>query len=156
MMRSLFKRIAIGCVVVLVGIQFFRPAKNIASAGTSPNEITSLYATSPEVKAILAKACYDCHSDNTRYPWYAELQPVSWWLGNHIKDGKRHLNFSQFGTYPSKRAKKKLEEVVEETKKRGMPMTSYTLIHREAKLTDAEIAAIVAWADAAQAQVPAR
>jgi len=149
------KKIGLGLLVIVIGIQFIRPAKNLSAATPGPNDITVQHPTSPEVKAVLAKACYDCHSDNTRYPWYAEVQPVGWWLANHVKDGKRHLNFSQFGTYTAKRAGKKLKDVVEETKEKKMPMSSYTLIHTDAKLTPAEIAAVTAWAESVRATIPA-
>lgn len=151
----MIKKICLGLIVVFIGIQFIHPTKNLSAVSPGPNDITTRHATSPEVKAILAKACDDCHSDNTRYPWYAKVQPVSWWLAGHVNDGKRHLNFSQFGTYTAKRARKKLEETVDQTKKHEMPLFSYTLIHREAKLTDAEIAALSAWADAIRATIPA-
>ncbi len=155
-MSSLMKKIGGGMVVVLIAIQFIRPAKNVSSGAADPNDITAQHATSPEVKVILAKACYDCHSDNTRYPWYAEVQPVGWWLANHVKDGKRYLNFSQFGSYSSKRANKRMRDVVKLTKKHTMPMASYTLIHRDAKLTDEEIATLAAWADSVRATIPAQ
>jgi len=133
-------------------IQFFRPAKNLSAAQpfTGANEITTLHSASPEVKQILATACYDCHSNQTRYPWYSEVQPVAWWLANHINDGKRHLNFSEFGTYTTKRKMKKLEEICDEVKDHGMPLKSYLLVHRDAKLTDAQIAALCQWAQGAQ------
>jgi len=150
------KKLMLGLVVVLVAIQFFRPGKNLGPAEPGPNHIVSLYATPPAIKATLAKACYDCHSDRTRYPWYAEVQPVAWWLASHIKDGKRHLNFSQFGTYPPKRADHKLESAVLEIRDEGMPLWSYTAIHREANLTEAESAALTAWMEGVRQQLPAQ
>ena len=119
-------KLLLALAALLLVIQVFRPAKNLAAAEpfTGPNEITVLHPASPEVKQILAVACYDCHSNRTRYPWYAEVQPVSWWLANHIRDGKRHLNFSEFGTYNAKRQAKKLDEIVDEVKDHGMPLSS--------------------------------
>lgn len=135
--------------LVLVVIQVIRPAKNISAAEpfTGKNEITALHPASAEVKRILVTACYDCHSNNTRYPWYADLQPVGWWLANHVKEGKRHLNFSEFGAYTAKRQAKKLEDICDELKDRGMPLKSYTLVHRDAQLTAAQIAAVSEWAE---------
>ena len=147
------KKILLGVLVVLVAIQFIRPAKNLGAAEPGPNDITVLHPTSLEVKAILARACYDCHSDRTRYPWYAEVQPVGWWLAWHVKEGKRHLNFSQFGVYPGTRASRKLTQLMEETKDEGMPLPSYTWIHRDAKLTDAQIATVCDWAEALQEKI---
>ena len=154
MKSPLVKKIGLGCVFVLVIIQFIRPAKNIASTGPGPNDITVLHPTSPEVTAILAKACYDCHSDNTRYPWYAEVQPVGWWLADHVNDGKHELNFSEFGAYPPARAVRKLKGIDRMLQKHRMPLTSYTLIHRDAVLTPEESDALIKWADAVRATIP--
>lgn len=154
MRRSLVKKIALGGVFALAIIQFVRPAKNIAATGPGPNDITVLHPTSPEVTAILAKACYDCHSDRTRYPWYAEVQPVGWWLAHHVKEGKRELNFSEFGAYAPARAARKLKAVDRMLNKNAMPLTSYTLIHRDAVLTPAEAKALIDWADAVRESLP--
>ena len=131
----------------LVVIQFFRPAKNEA-AGPFENDISSAYPTSPEVQIILNKACADCHSNNTVYPWYAEVQPVAWWLSKHVKDGKRHLNFSEFLRYPAARQYHKLEEVTEMVEEGEMPLSSYTLAHRDARLSAAERKLIIDWSRA--------
>lgn len=145
-------KILLALAVILVVIQAIRPAKNLSAAEpfTGRNEITVLHPASAEVKQILAVACYDCHSNRTRYPWYAEVQPVGWWLARHVKDGRRHLNFSEFGAYPAKRQAKKLQEVVDELKDREMPLKSYTLTHADARLTGEQVAALSAWAQAAQ------
>ena len=142
-------KILLGLAAIFLVLQAFRPAKNLSPAApfSGKNDITALHPTPVAVKTILERSCYDCHSDNTRYPWYAEIQPVGWWLQWHINDGRRHLNFAQFAKYPTKRAGKKMDEVIDETRDRGMPLPSYTLIHRGAKLTDAEIAALADWAE---------
>ena len=95
-------KILLGLAVVFLVIQFIRPAKNLsaATAFAGPADITVLHPPSPAVRQILAESCYDCHSNHTRYPWYAEIQPVSWWLAHHIKEGRRELNFSEFGNFP--------------------------------------------------------
>ena len=100
------------------------------------------------------QACYDCHSDNTRYPWYAEVQPVGWWLAEHIKDGKRGLNFSEFGDYTPKRAVRKLQGIDHMLEKNKMPLASYRLIHRDANLTSGEITTLKNWADSVRASIP--
>src|SRR5947209_6859367 len=97
-MKRIFKKILWILLILLIAIQFIRPAKN-KSEGLSPNDISTKYPVPDSIKAILKVACNDCHTNNTRYPWYAEIQPVAWWLSNHIKDGKRGLNFSEFTTY---------------------------------------------------------
>ena len=88
-----------------------------------------------QVRQILKTSCYDCHSNNTVYPWYAAIQPVSLLLADHIKDGKAELNFSEFGTYSLRRQYRKLEEIGEQVKEGEMPLTSYSIIHTNAKLS---------------------
>lgn len=141
------KKIGLGLLVVLVIIQFVRPTRNI-STGESPNEITKFYAVHAEVHAVLKKSCYDCHSNNTEYPWYTNIQPVGLWLQSHVNEGKGELNFSEFGTYEQKKAKHKFEEIEEVVGEGEMPLSSYTLIHRDTKLTPEQSSTIAAWASA--------
>ena len=84
-------------IAAIILIQFIQPARN-KSGQVLPTDITRMVTIPAEVKAILEVACYDCHSNNTRYPWYANIQPGGWWLANHIKKGKKELNFSEFGS----------------------------------------------------------
>lgn len=98
-------------------IQFIRPSKN-KSKQIEANDISAKYAISENVQNILKTSCYDCHSNNTAYPWYAEIQPVGWWLNNHIKDGKDALNFSEFLSYPIRRQYHKLDDINKQIKKR--------------------------------------
>lgn len=143
---KLFKKILLVLLIVFIGIQFVRPAKNV-STDKSKN-IKNLYAVSTEVETILTKACNDCHTNNTVYPWYASVQPVTWWLDDHIKEGKKHLNFDEYTTYSLRKQFHKMEEVVEQVKEKEMPLDSYTWIHRDAKLSDAERATLTTWAQA--------
>ncbi len=151
----LVRRILLGLAVIFAAIQLVRPARNVSSAPPGPDDISVVHPPPPAVKAVLDRACYDCHSDNTRYPWYANVQPVGWLLAHHVNDGKRDLNFSHFGEYPPSRAARKLTKTMEETERHEMPLWSYTLIHRDARLGPADIAAVSAWARAARAQVNA-
>ena len=80
-------------------------------------------------------ACYDCHSNKSVYPWYTYTQPIGWFVKNHIEEGKEHLNFSEFGSYTAEKQAHKLEECYELIEKGEMPLSSYTLIHKEAVLT---------------------
>ena len=125
--------------------QFFRPARN-EGVLRGPNHIATVYPVPEPVENILQKACYDCHSNHTRYPWYANIQPTGWWLSHHIKEGKEHLNFSEFASLPEAKRAHKLEEVMEQIEKGEMPLTSYTLIHRDANLTAAEKQTLIEWA----------
>ena len=142
--------------VLLVGAQFVRPAKNISTAAPGPDDLTVLRPPPAEVQAVLERACFDCHSNHTRYPWYAEIQPVGWWLADHVKEGKAHLNFSTFGTYPTKRQSRKLEELIEEVEEGKMPLGSYKLTHADARLTPAEIKALTDWAASVRENLPTK
>jgi hypothetical protein len=140
------KRILLILLAVLVLIQFIRPARN-ENPGAQPASIMAIYEAPPQVQHILAKACYDCHSNNTRYPWYTNIQPVGWWLQHHVDEGKRELNFDEFRKYNTGKQAKKLHQTVGLVKKGLMPLPSYTWIHTDAKLGDAERRALSGWAD---------
>ena len=99
-----------------------------------------------DVLLVLKTACYDCHSNNTVYPWYNTIQPIAWWLNRHVVEGKQHLDFSDIGNYTAKKAKHKLDEVAEVLEKDEMPLFSYTIIHRNAKLNDAQKQLLINWA----------
>lgn len=148
----MLRKILIGLLVVLVIIQFIRPERNVASA-MSANDISTKYTVPDDVNKVLQKACNDCHSNNTVYPWYSNIQPVGWWLQNHVNEGKEELNFSEFASYKNKKAAHKLEEVVELVEEGEMPLESYTIVHKEAKLTNEEKATLVAWAKALHQQI---
>lgn len=142
----MIRKILIGLLITLVLIQFIRPAKN-QSLELSANDISHVYAVPPAINDIFKKSCNDCHSNNTVYPWYSNLQPVAWWLENHVNDGKRHFNFSEFASYTQKKQHHKLEEFIEMVKEEEMPFNSYTWLHKEAILSTEEKLAISSWAD---------
>ena len=140
----MLKKILYGLGILFVLLQFVRPDKNI-SEGKSANHIGNKYAVPANVEAILQKACYDCHSNNTRYPWYINIQPVGLWMGQHVKEAKGELNFDEFLTYSPKKAKHKLEESIDAVKEGWMPLDSYTWMHKEAILTAEEKTALTEW-----------
>jgi len=140
------KKIVFVLLIILIVIQFFHPARNKAE-GEQPNKVSTLYPVSSEVKSILDKACMDCHSNNTAYPWYSKIQPVDWWMTHHVNEGKRELNFDEFATYNLRRQYHKLEEVMKQVKDNEMPISSYTWIHKDAILTTAEQNGLINWAD---------
>ncbi|MEP2026185.1 heme-binding domain-containing protein, partial [Reichenbachiella sp.] len=94
---------------------------------------------------IIKTSCYDCHSYHTKYPWYTNVAPLSWWIGDHIEEGREHFNLSEWGAYSEKKALHKLEEFYEEVEEGEMPLTSYTLIHGEASLSDEQVKKLVTW-----------
>jgi len=147
MLKKILKRTFQLLLVAFIVIQFFRPEKNRAE-GISNNDISKLYPVPEDVQTILKTSCYDCHSNNTVYPWYAEVQPVAWWLNDHIKDGKKDLNFNEFASYSIRRQYKKLEEINELVKENEMPLDSYLWIHKDAKLNEQQKLAIANWVTA--------
>lgn len=136
-------------LIVLAGalllIQLYRPAKNDGPLN-NPADIATAYPVPHEVMTVLHKACYDCHSNHTKYPWYNTVQPVASWLADHVDEGKDELNFSEFGNFKTKRKLKKLKEIVHEVEEGDMPLNSYTWLHGEARLTVQEKQMLIDWA----------
>lgn len=128
-------------LLAIVILQAFRPEKN--SSPQSP-----LRSAPADIRTILETSCYDCHSNATRYPWYAEIQPVGWWLADHIREGKREVNFSEFDAYPARRRYRKYQEITEQVTQGEMPLASYLWLHHDAKLTHDQITRIAGWAEA--------
>jgi len=133
---------------LLLVIQFFRPDTSVPNVYPS-RDIRNMLQPPADVTSILETACYDCHSYETRYPWYNQIAPVSWWLANHVREGREHLNFNTFGTLPAEDRAHALEEIVETVEKGEMPLDSYTWTHADARLSDAQRATLVAWAKGA-------
>jgi hypothetical protein len=151
----ILKRILLILLIGFIIIQFFRPKKNIAE-GPQPNNIANVYPVPENVKGILVKACNDCHSNNTRYPWYNNIQPVAWWLADHVDEGKQELNFDEFAAYRPRRQYNKLEQSKNLMEKGAMPLDSYTWIHKDAKLTDEEKKAVADWVNSTRAAMEAK
>jgi hypothetical protein len=129
---------------LLVFIQFIRPAGNISTQAYHA-DISRIYPMEGKIQGILRTSCYDCHSNNTRYPWYANIQPGGWWLASHIREGKQELNFNEFGMYSLRRQQSKLKAIGNSIKDGTMPISSYTLIHKNARLSKAEQDLILNW-----------
>jgi hypothetical protein len=98
------------------------------------------------VRAILRTSCYDCHSNDTVWPWYSRVIPSKWFVRQHVAEGRRHLNFSTWGEYSPDRAARKLDEVVEMVEDGVMPLKSYLRMHGDAVLSAEDAAAMVEWA----------
>jgi hypothetical protein len=155
----MLRKILLGLGAVLVIIQFIRPEKNLSDDQTYA--VATKYAVPDNVKSILKVACDDCHSNKTEYPWYANIQPVAWFLDHHVTDGKRHLNFSNFTSRPVAYQNHKFEETIEMIKENEMPLPSYTYfgLHSGAKLSEDQKQILIKWAetsmDSLKAQYPA-
>lgn len=144
------KYILLGLLILLVVIQFIK-ADQSNTTNDNTHHVTTKYPMSPEVEQIMKNACYDCHSNYTTYPNYFNYQPVGWFLAGHVKNGKKHLNLSEFTNRRIAVQNHKLEEIIEMTESKDMPMASYTFfgLHSEAKLSDAQRKVIIDWAKAA-------
>lgn len=132
-------KILIGLAVLAAAIQFVQPDR------TNP-EVTADFDGPEPVKAILQAKCYDCHSNETIWPWYSYVAPVSWWVADHVIEGREELNYSDWGNFSKKRRTKKTEETYDEIADGYMPLKSYLLTHRDTKVTEEELAIIEAWA----------
>lgn len=147
----MWKKVVIAIALILIVIQFIRPEKN--NSGNETFAIQTKYTIPNDVEHLLQVSCYDCHSNMTEYPWYSNIQPAAWFLSNHVKDGKKHLNFSEFTKLPLFVQNHKLEETKEMVEEKEMPLSSYTYLglHPEANLTAAQRQKIVDWADSQMA-----
>ncbi len=121
-------------VAVVLAIQFIPVERNVSTvpAGQSFERTEKVPAN---VAAILKVSCYDCHSNNTRYPWYSELQPGAWFMARHIKKGKEELNFDEFNNYSKRRKKAKIKSIISQIEKDEMPLKSYSMMHGNARLS---------------------
>ena len=141
---KILKKILVFLLIALVVFQFFGPEKNDGDI-TSVNTFIAEAKPPKDVKRILETTCFDCHSNKTIYPWYNSITPINYWLNDHIKVGKKKLNFSKWDEYSLKRKEHKMKELHEEVEKKNMPLESYTYTHFEANLTQNQIDAVVTW-----------
>ena len=143
-MKKFFKIIALLVLLGFAGIQFVRPER--VNPPVVPGETLEAAANVPkEVSDILKRSCKDCHSNETVYPWYSNIAPISWSVVDHIRAGRDELNFSKWATYSGSRKKRKLEEICKEVEERQMPHTQYLWIHRDAYLSDSDIETLCDW-----------
>src|SRR5690554_1327682 len=139
---KIIKKIGFIFLVVFIIAQFFGPEKN--QGDTTSVDAFLLDTNPPEVvQQILKSSCFDCHSDYSRYPWYNNITPVNYWIADHIKDGKKHLNLSKWNDYSDKKKDHKLDELIEMVEEKEMPLPSYLYTHDEAKLSQEQIEAVV-------------
>jgi hypothetical protein len=151
----MIKKISIGILVILIAIQFIPYEKNLSNDDTY--HISKSYNIPDNVNMILKNACNDCHSNLTRYPWYSNIEPIGLFLNDHIKEGKGHLNYSEFINRPLAYQNHKLEETIEMVEEKEMPLPSYTYfgLHSEAKMTHEERQILIDWAKEQMAMLKA-
>lgn len=153
MKRSIARPLLIGGAVLFAALQAVRPEKNLGPAATGPDSFVARLQAPPEIRQLLDVSCHDCHSEFTRYPWYAEIQPAGWFLWWHVRNGKNALNLSEFGRLSESAQAKRLKYMVEAMQEHEMPLASYTLIHRDAQLSAEQIARFSAWAEEARVKL---
>ncbi len=140
-----FFRLILGILLLsLILIQFF-PTLNNVSDEVPTTDIIQSRAVPSQAATLVRNACYDCHSNNTQYPWYDKIQPFAWILENHIIDAKRELNFNEFETYDSNKQKKKFQSMKKLIEENKMPLTSYKIMHAEGRLSSREKKIIIDW-----------
>jgi hypothetical protein len=146
MIAKLMRWSGVALVLLSVAIQFVRPAKT--NPVVNPATTIEAHAQVPsEVTAILQRSCGDCHSHQTRWPWYSQVAPVSWFVIDHVNHGRKHLNLSDWARYNRREAEELLDGICKTTKTGLMPLSSYLLLHRDAKLSQADVKALCEWTD---------
>lgn len=144
-MRMRKKALKIGILVLAAA---FLLAQTIRTERSNP-PISSDISCDPGVRSLLRKACYDCHSNETIWPWYSGIAPFSWLVTNDVREARRHLNFSEWGGYDSDTRLYKLKGIAEEVREGEMPLWYYSIVHKGARLDAAERDRILSWAEAA-------
>ncbi len=141
---SRIKKIGVGLLILVIAIQFIQPARN-KSEQSLPTDFAKIFVVPGNVESVLQNACYDCHSNNTSYPWYSGIQPMAWMMARHIKNGKAELNFSDFGSYKSRRQVSKLKGIANQIKDDEMPITAYKMMHKNARLSKEQKDLVTGW-----------
>ena len=134
-MKKIIKKILFIGLIIFLLMQLYQPARNESFEQDITANFTKVYNVPKNVEAIVRTSCYDCHSNNTNYPWYSNVQPVGFFMEHHIKEAKEDLNFDEWGKYSKRKQENKLDRIVKQIKSDEMPLASYTLIHKNARLT---------------------
>lgn len=140
-----FKNIVLVLFIVAIAIQLIQPAPN-KNGLVLETDINKVVEMPKNIEGILKTSCYDCHSNNTDYPWYSKIQPGGWWMASHIKKGKEELNFSEFGSYSNRRQQSKLKSIIDAMDDGTMPIPAYTWIHKNAILSNGDKMKLTKWA----------
>lgn len=154
-MKITGSRLLLIVVVILLGIQLYRPAETNPPEDPSHN-LKAVAQVTPEVDQIFAHSCHDCHSYKTVWPWYAKVAPVSWFVASDVNDGRRHLNFSEWTTLTTERQQRRLSEICSEVDEGEMPLKQYTWIHKDTPLDQKQRETVCQWTKEEQARITAR
>lgn len=151
-MPLILKRALLAVIVIFALMQFSRPARE--NPASDPSMALAAHVEVPaDVATLLTDCCSDCHSNDTAWPWYSNVAPVSWLVARHVEEGREHLNLSEWGAYTPYRAQHKLEEMAEEVKEGEMPLKVYLPAHPEAKLDSDQRERLADWANAERAKI---
>lgn len=145
-MKRVFKILVFVLVIAFIAIQFFQPEKNQAEISTS-DFFAQIHNIPADLKETLDYSCYDCHSNNTRYPWYSRIAPLSWMISEHVIEGKAELNFSEWGDLAKRKKISALNDICEVVEDKEMPLESYLKMHKDAALSDEQIKALCIWVE---------
>ena len=146
-MRRVLKIVAILLVVLVVGIQAIRPARTNPAIDESQTIVAKTQMT-PEVASILDRSCRDCHSNKTVWPWYTNVAPISWFIANHVSEGRHSLNLSEWGRLDRDKQDRKLRQICDEIQDGVMPLSTYTPLHPGSTLSEEDKKTLCAWTDA--------
>jgi hypothetical protein len=149
MVKKSLRWIGIAIVVILVALQFVRPKRENPPTDQSMT-LTAQSDITPVVTTLIRASCFDCHSNETRWPWYSEVAPVSWLVADDVKVGRNHLNFSEWGKYAKSKRVLKLGQIYEQVSKNEMPLPKYLTMHANAKLSAADRDSITNWTEQEQ------
>jgi len=144
-MKKYFKKIFILGVIIFLLTQLYQPARNTSYEQDISLDFVSQYNAPKNIETMLRNSCYDCHSNNTNYPWYSSIEPGALFMVNHINEGKKELNFNEFGSYSNRRKASKLKAILNQIKTNKMPLSSYTIIHKNADLEENQKEQIINW-----------
>ena len=144
-MKIIIKKILFIGLIIFLLIQLYQPARNESFEQDITGNFTKVYNVPKNVEIILRTSCYDCHSNNTNYPWYSYIQPTRFFMESHINEGKENLNFNEWGNYSGRKQKNKLDRIAKQIKSNEMPLASYTLIHKNATLSATQKKEVLDW-----------
>ena len=144
-MKKIIKKILFIGLIIFLLMQLYQPARNNGFEQDITADFTKVYNVPKNVEVVLRTSCYDCHSNNTNYPWYSTIQPVLFFMGNHIKEGKENLNFNEWGKYSKRRQNSKLESISKQIQSDQMPLTSYTVLHKNTVLNTNQKELVINW-----------
>ncbi|MCF3107566.1 heme-binding domain-containing protein [Niabella sp. CC-SYL272] len=144
-MQKKIKAITLVLLILFIAIQCYQPAGNVHKGKVAATDISRSYNIPADVKVILQSSCYDCHSNHTNYVWYDYIQPARMVVESHIKKGKKELNFNEWGTYSDRKKERLLTAIKKQIETNEMPLPSYTLLHRNARLGKKELQTVISW-----------